>query len=70
MRRGDLYRIYKPQGDPKRFRVVVVVSRRILVESKFSTVICAPVYSRGDGLTTQVPVGLEEGLKHSELDYL
>ena len=25
--------------------------------------ICAPVYSRGEGLTTQVAVGLEEGLK-------
>lgn len=64
MRRGDFYRIYKPQGDPRRSRVVVVVSRRILVESTFSTVICAPIYSRGEGLTTQVSVGVDEGLKH------
>ena len=35
-----------------------------MIESKFSTVICAPVYSRYDALSTQVPVGIEEGLKH------
>jgi mRNA interferase MazF len=33
-------------------------------EFKFSTVICAPVYSRYDGLSTQVEAGLQEGLKH------
>jgi mRNA interferase MazF len=36
-----------------------------VIESKFSTVICAPVYSRYDALSTQVPVGIEEGLKHN-----
>ena len=65
MRRGDLYRIYKPQGDPKHFRVVVVVSRQTLIESTFSSVICAPVYSRGEGLVTQIAVGIDEGLKHA-----
>jgi mRNA interferase MazF len=40
------------------------VSRQILVDSKFSSVVCAPVYSRHDGLSTQVEVGVEEGLKH------
>ena len=35
-----------------------------MIESKFSTVICAPVYSRYDVLSTQVAVGVEEGLKH------
>lgn len=65
MKRGDLYRVRHPSdGDPKRFRVFVVVSRQALIESRFSTVICAPVYSAYDGLYTQVPVGLEEGLKH------
>jgi mRNA interferase MazF len=42
----------------------VVVSRQLLIDSKFSTVICAPVYSRNDGLSTQVVVGVEEGLTH------
>lgn len=64
MRRGDLYRVYHPGGDPKRFRVYVVVSRQILIDSRFSTVTCAPVYSTGSGLITQVPAGIEEGLKH------
>lgn len=41
-----------------------MVSRQVLIDSKFSTVVCAPVYSRYDGLSTQVPAGVEEGLKH------
>lgn len=65
MKRGDLYRVYKPgKPDPKNFRVFVVVSRQTVIDSKFSTAICAPVYSRYDGLSTQVPIGVEEGLKH------
>jgi len=40
------------------------VSRQILIDSKFSTVICAPVYTRHDGLSTQVSIGIEEGAKH------
>lgn len=65
MRRGDLYRVARPGGrDPRRFRVFVVVSRQVLVDSRFATVICAPVYSSRHGLATQVPVGAEVGLKH------
>jgi len=65
MRRGELYRVYKPSShDPKRYRVFVVVSRQILIDSRFSTVICAPVYSSFDALSTQIPVGIDQGLKH------
>jgi mRNA interferase MazF len=64
VKRGELYRVFRPSGDPKRSRVFVIVSRNVLIETKFSTVICAPVYSRYDGLSTQVAVGTEEGLKH------
>ena len=65
MKRGDLYRVARPSArDPKRFRVFVVVSRQVLIDSKFSTVICAPVYSARHGLSTQVPVGSHEGLRH------
>ena len=65
MKRGDLYRVVHPTArDPKRQRVFAVVSRQILIESRFSTVICAPIYSVYDGLATQVPVGVDEGLKH------
>lgn len=65
MKRGELYRVSKPsKRDPKRHRVFVVVSRQIVIDSRYSTVICAPVYSQYDGLSTQVPVGIDEGLKH------
>jgi mRNA interferase MazF len=63
--RGDLYRVAKPSArDPKKFRVFVVVSRQVLIVSRFSTVICAPVYSSRHGLSTQVLVGIDKGLKH------
>jgi len=66
VRRGELYRVRKPGGgDPKKSRVFVVVSREALIESSFSTVICAPVFSRYDGLATQVEVGTEAGLRHA-----
>lgn len=65
MKRGELYRVERPtRRDPKRFRVFVVVSRQVLIDSRFSTVMCTPVYTAYDGLATQVPVGVEEGLKH------
>ncbi len=74
MRRGELYRVRKPggdrnagdgkTGDPRTFRVFVVVSRQVLLDSRFSTVVCAPVFSHGQALSTQVAVGPEEGLKN------
>ncbi len=65
MRRGELYRVYKgSRNDPKRFRVFVVVGRQVLIDSQFSAVTCAPVYTRYGGLSTQVLVGVTEGLKH------
>ncbi len=65
MRRGELYRVARPSSrDPRRFRVFLIVSRQVLIDSRFSTVICAPIYTAYEGLSTQVPVGVEEGLKH------
>lgn len=64
MKRGELYRVRHPKHDPKRSRVFCVVSRSALIDSTFSTVTCAPVYSARHGLSTQVPVGTGEGLKH------
>ena len=65
MRRGELYRVRKPsESDPRKYRVFVVVSRQALIDSRYSTVICAPVYTAYEGLSTQVPVGIAEGLKH------
>ncbi|MDP2639513.1 MAG: type II toxin-antitoxin system PemK/MazF family toxin [Betaproteobacteria bacterium] len=60
-----MYRIRHPsRQDPKRSRVFVVVSRQVLIDSRFSTVMCAPVYSAYDGLATQIQAGVEEGLAH------
>ena len=65
MKRGDLYLLRRPGGgDPKKQRVMTVVSRQALVDSRFATVVCAPVFTRGHGLETEVSVGPEDGLKH------
>ncbi len=65
MRRGELYRVAHPTGkDPKRHRVFCIVSRQALIDSKYSSVICAPVYTAYDELATQVSLGVEDGVKH------
>ncbi|MFZ0734747.1 MAG: type II toxin-antitoxin system PemK/MazF family toxin [Candidatus Sulfotelmatobacter sp.] len=64
MRRGDIYRVFKPHDDPKRYRCYVVVSRPELIDSARSSVICAPLFTKGRGLSTQIAVGVDEGLKH------
>ena len=64
MRRGELYRVFKPGGDPKQYRIFAIVSRQAVIDSRFSTVVCAPVFTNGAGLSTQVLVGPDEGLKH------
>ena len=70
MKRGELYRVTQSsRDDPKKHRVFVIVSRQALINSRFSTVICAPIYSSYEGLSTQVPVGIEEGLKHDSSIY-
>ena len=70
MNRGGLYRVYRgSSNDPKEHRVYLVVSRQLLIDSQFSTVICAPVYSKYDGFPTQVEVGVDEGLKHDSAIY-
>jgi mRNA interferase MazF len=64
VKRGELYLVRKPGSqDPRKQRVFVIVSRPALLNSRFSTVICAPVYSNHDGLSTQVRIGIAEGLK-------
>lgn len=70
MKRGDLYRVYKgSKNDPKNYRVFVIVSRQALIDSKFSTVMCAPIYSNYLGISTQVLIGIDEGLKHNSSIY-
>jgi mRNA interferase MazF len=65
VKRGELYRVYKgSKNDPKKHRVFLIVSRQTLIDQSFSSVICAPVYSKYGGIPTQVEVGTVEGLKH------
>ena len=64
MRRGEIYRVHKRGADPKRYRSFVVVSRQTLIDSRYASVICAPVFTSGSGLSTQVAIGQSEGLKH------
>jgi mRNA interferase MazF len=45
--------------------VVVVVSRDAHLATRFSTAICAPVYTQRGGLASEVEVGPAEGLKHA-----
>ncbi len=64
MRRGEIYRVHHPSDDPRLYRSFVVVSRQTLIDSRFPTVICAPILTRGHGFSTQLSVGIDEGLKH------
>jgi mRNA interferase MazF len=65
MKRGELYRVsLGSKTDTKKQRVYVIVSRQELIDSAYSTLICAPVYTSYEGLSTQVSVGVDEGLKH------
>ena len=65
MNRGEIYRVRRPPGnDPKRARCFVIVSRQTLLDSKAARVVCAPINSTYVGLSTQVPVGIDDGLKH------
>jgi len=63
-RAGNIDRVHRPGDDPKQYRCFVIVSRQGLIESRFSTVICAPVFTRGQALASQVAVGPDEGMKH------
>jgi len=68
MKRGELYRVsLASRTDTKRQRVYVVVSRQELIDNTYSTLVCAPVYSTYEGLSTQVEIGPEEGLKHESV---
>ena len=65
MKRGEFYRVEKPsRRDPKGFCVFVIVSRQEFIETRFDSVICAPIYTNCIGLPSEVEVGIDEGLKH------
>jgi mRNA interferase MazF len=64
VRRGEIYRVHRPHDDPKLYRSFIVVSRQTVIDSRFPAVICAPIFTRGHGFSTQISVGIDEGLKH------
>jgi mRNA interferase MazF len=65
LKRGELYRVYQgDKRDPKNYRVFVIVSGQKLIDTTFSSVICAPVYTNYIGSVTQLAVGIDDGLKH------
>lgn len=57
--------MYRPKGDPEAYRIFAVVSRQTLIDSRFATVVCAPVFTSGQELSTQVAFGVDEGLQHT-----
>ncbi len=66
--RGEIYLVSPPPGkDPRRARALVVVSRQTLCDSKADKVICAPINTEADGRSTEVAVGVEDGLKHKSV---
>ena len=66
--RGEIYLVSPPPGkDPKRARALVVVSRQTLCDSKADKLICAPINTEADGRSTEVAVGIEDGLKHNSV---
>ncbi len=68
LRRGEIYRVRQPQhDDPKKSRCFAVVSRQDLLDSKANRILCAPINTSGVGLSTEVQVGVDEGLKHDSV---
>lgn len=67
MKRCEIYRtrerVAERGGKPGFY---VIVSRSFIVGNEdVSTVICAPIYSSVLGLSTEVPLGADEGLPHA-----
>ena len=67
MTRGEIYRTAErrpERGDKPGF--YVVVSRAFMTDNDdVSTIICAPIYSRILGISTEVVLGPDEGLPRS-----
>jgi mRNA interferase MazF len=66
--RGEIYLLSPaPASDPKRRRAVVIVSRPTLCDSKADKLICAPISTKAAGRSTEVVLGVEEGLKQDSV---
>ena len=65
MKRGELYRVIHPPGDPRDARVFIVASRNRFLAANYSSATCVPVYTSVQGLETEVHVDESNGLKHA-----
>jgi mRNA interferase MazF len=64
VQRGDLFRVTQPGSlDPRPSRVFVIVSRDRFIESRYSSVVCVPVYSARSGNQTELLLDESDGLK-------
>jgi mRNA interferase MazF len=65
MKRGEFYLVeHATRNDTKKQRVYLIVSRQAMIDARYSTVICAPVYTNPENISTEISVGIDEGLKH------
>jgi mRNA-degrading endonuclease toxin of MazEF toxin-antitoxin module len=64
VRRGELYRVVRPAGDPRPVRVFIVASRNRFLDTGYGSATCVPVYSSVLGLDTEVELDDANGLKH------
>lgn len=67
IRRGEIYLLAPPPdpSDPKVRRACVVVSRAALCASGFGKVVVAAIHSDADGLSTEVALDTDDGMKWS-----
>ena len=67
IQRGEVYQLPSSPDptDPKLRRACVVVSRTALCESGFGKAVVAAVHTDADGLSTEVGLGVEDGMKWS-----
>jgi mRNA interferase MazF len=65
MNRGEFYLVeHATRNDTKKQRVYLIVSRQAMIDAHYSTIICAPVYTNPESISTEISVGINEGLKH------
>lgn len=63
MERGEIYLTAPNPPDPRRRRALIVVSRAELIASRYSSIVCVPLYTSFAGTPTEVALDESSGLK-------
>ncbi|MEO8538417.1 MAG: type II toxin-antitoxin system PemK/MazF family toxin [bacterium] len=63
MERGEIYLTTPAAPDPRRRRAFLVVSRPEFLTSRYSSVVCVPLYSAFSGTPAEVGLNESYGLK-------